>query len=42
VVVPRPAQLAMREEADRLVRASFGETLLHTLGKVYETQVGPG
>ncbi|EFJ53165.1 molecular chaperone [Volvox carteri f. nagariensis] len=29
---------AMREEAARLVRASFGETMLRTIGKVYDTQ----
>ncbi|GLC44692.1 hypothetical protein PLESTB_000973900 [Pleodorina starrii] len=29
---------AMREDAARLVKASFGETMLHTIGKVYDMQ----
>jgi hypothetical protein len=32
------AQLAMREEAVKLAGASFGETMLHTIGRVYEQQ----
>ncbi|KAG2485127.1 hypothetical protein HYH03_016114 [Edaphochlamys debaryana] len=31
-------EAAMREEAARLAKASFGETLLHTIGKVYDMQ----
>lgn len=31
-------QLAMTAEAEKLVGASFGETMLHALGKVYESQ----
>ncbi|GIM01777.1 hypothetical protein Vretimale_6563 [Volvox reticuliferus] len=29
---------AMREDAAKLVKASFGETMLHTIGKVYDMQ----
>ncbi|MEW5319507.1 MAG: hypothetical protein WDW38_010652 [Sanguina aurantia] len=31
-------KLAMTAEAEKLVGASFGETMLHALGKVYESQ----
>lgn len=31
-------QLAMTAEAQKLAAASFGETMLHALGKVYEIQ----
>ena len=31
-------QAAMTEEAGKLVKTSFGDTLLHTIGEVYEQQ----
>lgn len=36
--MPPLLQLATRTEAERLVRSSFGETMLHTIGRVYEQQ----
>lgn len=38
LLVPPLLQLATRTEAERLVRSSFGETMLHTIGRVYEQQ----
>lgn len=32
-------QLAMKAEAEQLAGASFGETMLHAIGRVYEQQV---
>lgn len=28
-------QISMRQEADQLLSTSFGETMLHTIGRVY-------
>lgn len=43
VLIPEPyttldTQLAMEAEAARLVGASFGHTMLHTIGGVYSQQ----
>ena len=33
-----PTKVAMTKEAQVLVKTSFGDTLLHTIGEVYEQQ----
>lgn len=37
-LLPSPTQSAARDEAAKLVRTSFGEPLLHAVGRVYQMQ----